>query len=390
MSEVWVLTRQGNRSAIEGFLRANALPNVHFAYCDLPFWGQGSRKRSVNLHYYLWQFAAYLKARKLQRQVDFDVVHHVTYVRFWTPSFLSLLPVPFVWGPVGGGESVPACLWRSLSRRGRLYEICRDLARRLGHLDPFVRMTARRAALALATTRDTERELRRLGCRQTKVWSEAALAGEEAQRLGQTPLRAGGPFRVISLGRLLEWKGFALGLQAFEKFHRRHPESQYWIIGDGPQRNRLERAAREAGLRDAVKLWGRLERREVLAKLAQADVLLHPSLHDSGGWVCLEAMAAGRPVVCLDLGGPGVQVTDETGIKVGVVSAEQTIADLAGALERLAASRELRGELAARGRQRIEREFLWDKKAQLMMSLYHDAVCSSACSRPAVTTESVV
>src|SRR2546430_4418443 len=42
----------------------------------------------------------------------------------------------------------------------------------------------------------------------------------------------------------------------------------------------------------------------------------HPSLHDSGGWVCLEAMAAGRPVICLDLGGPGYQVTEESGIKI--------------------------------------------------------------------------
>ena len=45
-------------------------------------------------------------------------------------------------------------------------------------------------------------------------------------------------------------------------------------------------------------------------------MLIHPSLHDSGGWVCLEAMAAGRPVICLDLGGPGLQVTEKTGIKV--------------------------------------------------------------------------
>ena len=67
----------------------------------------------------------------------------------------------------------------------------------------------------------------------------------------------------------------------------------------------MEKLARELGITANVKFWGGIRRAQVLEKLAECDVLIHPSLHESGGWVCLEAMAAGRPVVCLDLGGPG-------------------------------------------------------------------------------------
>ena len=111
-------------------------------------------------------------------------------------------------------------------------------------------------------------------------------------------------------------KAFHLGLRAFAQFHRQLPESEYWIIGDGPERKGLERLARQLGVAESVRFWGWLPRPEALRLLAECDVLVHPTLHDSGGWVCLEAMVAARPVVCLDLGGPGVQVTDETGIKL--------------------------------------------------------------------------
>ena len=56
----------------------------------------------------------------------------------------------------------------------------------------------------------------------------------------------------------------------------------------------------------------------------------------SGGWTCLEAMAAGRPVVCLDLGGPATQVTEETGIKVPAPVPNQAVSGLAEAMTRLA------------------------------------------------------
>ena len=68
---------------------------------------------------------------------------------------------------------------------------------------------------------------------------------------------------------------------------------------------RSKTLAAELGIERQVKFWGALERQAALAKFGECHVLVHPSLHDSGGWVCVEAMAAGRPVVCLDLGGSG-------------------------------------------------------------------------------------
>lgn len=370
--EVWVITRASNREAIERALAREALPNVHWAYFDLPRWARFWKKgrRGVHAYYYLWQLGAYVVARKLHREVRFDLAHHVTFVNYWMPSFLALLPVPFVWGPVGGAESAPHAFRRRLSLRGKLQETLRDLARTLGELDSFVRLTARRAALGLATTKETAARLRALGCRKVSVLSEAGLPLEEIVRLGAFPVRESAPFRLVSVGNLLHWKGFELGLQAFAKIQLLFPASEYWIVGAGPEEKRLRKLAGDLGVGEKVTFFGRLPRAQALEKLVRCDVLVHPSLHDSGGWVCLEAMAAGHPVVCLDLGGPGLQVTDETGIKVPAVSPDQAVTALAEALSRLAADPALRLRLGGAARQRVMVCFDWDGKGKYMAEIY--------------------
>ena len=123
--EVWVITRANNRVAIEKSLAKEPLPNVHWVYFDLPRWARFWKKgeRGLYLYYHLWQLGAYFVGKKLHREARIDLIHHATFVNHWMPSFLALLPVPFVWGPVGGGESAPRAFRRCFSLRGKVYEI---------------------------------------------------------------------------------------------------------------------------------------------------------------------------------------------------------------------------------------------------------------------------
>jgi glycosyltransferase involved in cell wall biosynthesis len=123
----------------------------------------------------------------------------------------------------------------------------------------------------------------RLGARCVSVLSQVALPEEEIVQLSGIPLHQGNPFRLLSLGRLLHWKGFHLGLMAFARFVREFPQSEYWLVGDGPERRNLERLVGDLGIADKVRFWGALPRAQALKKLAECNVLLHPSLHHSGG-----------------------------------------------------------------------------------------------------------
>lgn len=380
--EVWVLTRPDeSKEAIEAELAARPVPNLHFVYFTLPFWKDSLRWGSfgaMQLHYYLWQIQAYFVAKRLHKEVGFDLAHHVTFVKYSSPSFLSLLPIPFIWGPVGGGESAPPEFWRDFSLKAKLYERARNLSRGTGEKDPLVRLTIQNTDVVRATTADTAERLYEMGAKQVDILPEVGLLDEEVEALAQYELPSNQPIRFVSLGRLLHWKGFHLGLKAFAE--AKLPNAEYWVVGGGPELENLKEQVTEDGIEDQVQFFGQIPREVALEKLRASHVMVHPSLHDSGGWVCIEAMAAGRPVICLNLGGPAVQVTDETGFRVDADSPEQVAKDMALAMTKLANSPELIAEMGAAGRSHVKANYSWDVVGARLNDVYEKAVCEAATS----------
>jgi glycosyltransferase involved in cell wall biosynthesis len=298
------------------------------------------------------------------------------------------LPVPFIWGPVGGAESAPRSFKPGLGFKGRLTEFVRETARKIAELDPRVRTVASRAALSIATTEETAERLRAMGATNVVKMPEAGLPREEIEALLKPEPPAGTPFTFISMARLLYWKGFHLGLAAFAE--AKLPNARYLVVGDGPEMARLKADAQRLEIASQVDFAGRLPRSETMERLGRSHVLVHPSLHDSGGWVCLEAMASGRPVICLDLGGPATQVTDETGFRIRPGTPEQAIADLANAMRTLHNDDNIRRRMSEAGPGRVMSVFCWDEKVRRMNAIYaelmSEARSNGGASRTPVAT----
>jgi glycosyltransferase involved in cell wall biosynthesis len=365
-------------------LAASPDRNLKFIYYDLPSALRWFKREGqpTQVYYYLWQLFASRPARRLAATVNFDIAHHVTFAKYWAPSLLAFLKLPYVWGPVGGGESAPASFRTKFGARGTVYEICRSVARWMADHDPMVRLTGRRCGLALGTTDETSKRLRSIGARHVRTYHAIALATEEVEMLRDVPLRQHGGCRFISIGRLLHWKGFDLGIEAFAKADIE--DSEYWIIGDGPESLRLKALAESLGIADRVRFLGGQARPKTLERLGECDVLVHPSLHESGGIVCLEAMATGRPVICLDLGGPALQVTDEVGMRIPAAQRDRAVDGIAGAMTVLARDSELRKKMGEAGRARVAgREYSWDRKLEIYEGAYREVLGRTAVERPA-------
>jgi len=339
--EVWVVTRRNNRAAIEATLATAVGPGPHFHYLDLPRPFLWAKRKFGHLgllaYYYLWQVSLIVVARRLHRRIGFDIAHHVTFVNDTLPSGLCALPVPFIWGPVGGStHRLPTGIDLDLPTYARRHERVRaTLQFLLRHIDPFVALTRRRAALILVYTREALEGLSRSERRRARAIVHIGISEDEPPHRASPPREAGHlRLRLLTGGRLVHWKGFDLLIEGFARFTRAAPEAEalLTVTGSGRYQPVLEALATREEVRDRVEFVGMLPSRDdVFALMEECDLFALPTLRDGPPVALLEAMAYGLPVLCLDLGATAELVPDHAGIKISPDSRESIVAGIAEA-----------------------------------------------------------
>jgi glycosyltransferase involved in cell wall biosynthesis len=377
--EVWAVIADAHqyRELTEPVLKKSPLPNFHPVFFKLPPSVQWLSRRGSTLaiYYHLWQQQLRALVRELHGKIKFDLVHHVTFGRYWSPSGLRELNLPFIWGPVGAAETPPPEFVRELPLRYRLEEATRDGVRHFCEQTASVRDTAAAATIAIGVTRETCAALKRLGARRVEQMPQLALTDEDLAQFGALPLPPAGPLRAICIGRHVHWKGFYLAIRAFGQFAKNSPGAELWIVNDGPFRRELEKAAAATGVPARVKFLGTLPKySDVLEKLGQSHVLMHPALHEGFGNVCLEALAAGRPVACLDIGGPASQITPETGFAAPATNPAEAVTALANFLEKIDRDRALLATMSAAARVHVRKNFTMRRVNERMRQLYSEAM----------------
>ena len=374
--DVWVMTQAENRSSIEESLSENPLPGVHFEYVSLPSWlrpflnFQGSHQ----FYYYLWQIKAYLVARRLNREIGFDLFHHITYGNDWMVSFIgALLPIPYVRGPGGGAHRTPKGLLQEYNFSGRMWEKVRSIGQWLFRHDPLFIKGQQRAHAIMVCNRDSVSAIPKKWSHKVHLFPVSGVTTEDLS-VSASGNKNSEEFNVFSVGSLIRIKGFGLAVKAFKVFADKHPDSRLTIAGGGPEEPRLRKLISDSNLEDKIDLLGPISRSDVMTRMASSDVLLFPSLRDGGGTVVIEAMSAARPVICLNAGGPGLHITETCGIKVEPRSPSETIAGLADALERLYLDAGLRESMGRAGRERARKSYHWDKLGERLMDIYQPII----------------
>lgn len=357
--DVCVITRSNNRSAIKTAQR-DPNPLLKFSFFDLPGWIRFWKywPGGIYVYYLLWQIGAFRLARRLHAKERFDLVQHITFASFRQPSFMGLLGIPFIFGPVGGGETMPLRLRRGIPFVCRLIETLRDVGGALVAVDPLMSQTFSRAKIIVCTTDET---LARIPSRyREKAIVQRAIGINESEIDAYHAMKPKAP-NFLFVGRLIYWKGLHLLLPALREVRRSVPNVKLKIIGEGSDRAWLEKVARDAGVTELVEWTAAIPHDEMRQEYRKSLALVFPSLHDSGGMVVLEALAAGVPVVCLDLGGPGSIVTSRCGVVLGSqVEDEMTlITRLARALTPLATDADYRALLSEGAIERAH-EMTWD------------------------------
>lgn len=162
------------------------------------------------------------------------------------------------------------------------------------------------------------------------------------------------PHRIICVGRLSSEKGHAGLLEAFADLRGRGVGAQLVLVGDGPERDSLERQGVALGIADAVRFEGRMEEQETLAEIARADLLVLPSFMEGLPVVLMEAMALSVPVVASRVAGIPELVEDR---KEGILFRPADWSQLCDAMQRILSDDAFADRMAKAARARIEQEF---------------------------------
>ena len=339
--EVWCLTTPPGRASLEKFLAAHAADpaaaRIHLVYVDVPDavqylyrWQFG-----VYIHYVVWQRYAWRAARELDREIDFDLVHHVTYNSLQMATWLWRLKKPLLLGPLGGGMKAPASLRRYLPNWVKTETMRNVIARLLITFDPNVRQSLRHAALVLAANGETAALARELGARRIELAMSTAQPASffPATYPPRAPL-AGRELRILWLARLFPRKGLHLVLDALSRVDKR-VNFHLDIMGDGPVGPLVPGWIAEAGLDDRVTWHGHIPYETIRAAYLSHDLFMLCSLRDTFASQYIESMALGLPILTLDHHGASDFIPDAAGIKVPVQSADATADALARAVEHL-------------------------------------------------------
>jgi len=372
---LWVLTAAQNKEAVAAALEREPASHAQFVFISLPAWLDPllQHQGGVQLYAYLWQWRAYFVGKKLHRRIAFDAFHHLTYENDWMASIIgALLPVPYLRGPGGGAHRVPASFRRQFPTKSRVWEYVRTGLQWLFRHDPFFLISQQRANVLFMANREALEALPARWRKKAQLLSVNGISSHELTPPGQRAQND--TFTVLSAGRLVPLKGFGLALRAFARIAEQHPKAKLVIVGEGPELDRLVNLRRELGVVTQVRFEGWMPRERLLANMRDCDVFLFASVRDGGGMVVVEAMAAGKPVVCLDLGGPGLHINNACGFKITAHHPEQAARDMATALEKLASDPNLRARLGQAAYERARDFYDWDRFADRLIDAYSETV----------------
>ena len=179
------------------------------------------------------------------------------------------------------------------------------------------------------------------------------------------PAETSRPRRVVAVANLRPEKGLDVLLRAAAIVVRRFADARFEIVGDGPERAALEALSGALGLREVVSFLG--HREDVAARLAAADLCVHPSRSEAFPNAVLEAMTAGLPVVASRVGGVLELIRDG---KTGLLVAADDHDALAGAIGQVMADPALAQSLGASARAHVSNAYSFDRMTAAFESVY--------------------
>ena len=316
--EVYVITRANQKNKISKYISKKNIKNLHFIYFDFPklvikiF--KGKSNAFSYFYFYLWQIGIFFVAKNLIKRINFDLIHHVTFVSYRFPSFLCLLDLPFIFGPVSGGEEIPKKLKQSFSFKSKLKEYFREFDNKLVKIYPLLNLTFKKSKKIIVTSVDTQDKISKKY--HNKILNELAISPSNLEISEKDFIKKdyhSEKIQICFAGRLEDFKGIYILMNVIKKLKENNQNFVFNFFGKGNLQAYMEKFIKKYDLINCTKFHGKVDRDYLINHMKKNHLLLFPSLRDSGGYVLFEAMSVGLPSIVIKLGGPSKIINNKCG-----------------------------------------------------------------------------
>lgn len=288
-NKVLLLTRKNNK-----VFELTKLNNIEIKGIDLPSSLLFIKRIiGVRLYYIIWQFLVFSHIIINFRNYKSAIIHQVTFTPLYYPPIFFLLPLKFIWGPLGGGETYPLAYLKSLKLKDRIKEIVRQFIRHSIYINPIFYFACFRSVKIICSTPESASMFPKMFRKKVEV--ELMVFDSDKEIVQQEKEKT-----IIIANRLIDWKMTHLFVESFYEFKKDNKTGyKLLVIGDGPYYDKIEKFIDGK----TVIHFKRFEERiEMLSLLKKASLFVSMSLRDSGAASLLEAMSYGIPFLVSNSG----------------------------------------------------------------------------------------
>ena len=394
--ECHVITEGEYRPKIEAWMAdsANAeLANrIRFYYNEVTeevrkrCWNQGDWR--FYFSYWRWQRKTADIARDIIRKQhskgqDIDIIHQLNMIGFREPGCLASVSkeydIPLVWGPVDAKEGLNDNYINAMPQKHKLFFRLKKAitkfqlayGRRVGEM-------AHSSAVVIGASSESVVSFKKYQGVDAVLLNETGCHIEENDEVDWSVKPDNdGKFNILWVGKFDIRKQLYIAIHTLYNLRNKFTDAEFanirlHIVGDGDQM-KYRLLAQKLGVQDNINWYGKVSHDDVQYLMQNQSLLLFTSIAEGTPHVVLEAISNRLPVVCHNCCGHGDSIDDSVGIKIPLVSPEQSVADFSDAIVDLYRHQgrleEMRRNCSARAM-----ELSWDRKANHVLSLYEKAI----------------
>lgn len=233
---------------------------------------------------------SFFKGIQVSKKNEIDVIHSNTYVPVISAQLCSsLLHIPHIATVHDVYRTSQKDFWKTWSGQT-------GVSKSMGFLGPLMEKLVTKMPVSTFHTvsEKSKQDLESLGVSKIIVIPNGINPGDYHIHTITKKNQA------IFVGRLVFYKNLDVVINAFAKIIGKIPDTKLVIVGNGPQKNHLEKLVESLGLQNNISFTGTISDAEKVQLISESQVLLNPSLVEGFGIVVLEGFACGKPVITSD------------------------------------------------------------------------------------------